>query len=669
MKKSKRRFLTIPKIIYEINTSEDFDKTLFYENKLSCMLGSPLAIIGAILNFVIVYIVFSGEFKTTLINSICFIIFAILFEIFHRVKINITLNSIIISLLYASLSIFILLRLYEYLGPSIWTIFCMELGFSIYRSKRDMTIIIGLTTVFSMVYVLLNISYFQFSLNNTYFFIQMILLVILFIIFCALRKINIGRINSLHFKIDTIVQQNNDIAALYEEISATEEELRIQNENILERDKELFDIAYFDKLTNLPNRIMFSEYLEELIESSKRDNEIFYLVSIDIDYFKKINDTMGHQVGDLFIKFVGDRLKTSINEKDFLCRTGGDEFSIIISRPLDEKKVTKELNSLRRNFYEPFKIKDTEFRLTASFGVALFPKDGDNFSDIVKNADMAMNRTKELGKNSLNFFDSKIKEHIIEKTNIENEILKGMLNNEFFLVFQPQYHVNKGRIRSFEVLTRWNSVKLGCVSPLKFIPIAEETGLINPLGDWILRTACTKFKALKDKFDLDLLLSVNISSVQLRSLYFLKNIKRILKETAFDPHTLEFEITESICIESLDEVLVILNELKSLGIKIALDDFGTGYSSLSYLKLLPIDTLKIDKFFIDEITVIDSPKKVVGDIISLGHSLGFEIVAEGVEHSEQQCYLEKHSCNYIQGFLLNKPLSEVEVENLFRLKE
>ena len=659
--------LSIPNIIRKINASEDTEKTLLYENMLSCMLGSPLAAIAAVLNFVFIYIIFKEDFSKTLINSVCFILFAIFFETLLRIKINVTLNSFIISVLYALISIFTLIRLYEYLGPAIWTIFCIELGFSIYRSTRDMTILLGITTVFSMAYVMLNLSKFQFSLTNTYFFVQMILLVLLFIIFIALHKINMGRINYLHFKIDTIIQHNNDIAALYEEISATEEELRIQNENIQERDKELFNLAYFDQLTNLPNRIMFTEYLCELIESSKRDNEIFYLASIDIDYFKKLNDTMGHHIGDEFIKFVGERLKNSVHEKDFLCRTGGDEFSILISRQIDEKRLAKELNSIRKNFYSPFKIKDTEFRLTASFGVAVFPKDGDNHSDIIKHADMAMNRTKELGKNSLNFFDEKIKAQLIEKTNIENEILKGLFNEEFFLVFQPQYSVNKGQIRSFEVLTRWDSPKLGSISPLKFIPVAEETGLINPLGDWILKTACTKFKALKTKFDLDVLLSVNISSVQLRGLYFLKNVKRILKETKFDPHTLEFEITESICIDSFDEVLAILNELRSLGIKIALDDFGTGYSSLSYLKLLPIDTLKIDKFFIDEITVLDSPKKVVGDIISLGHSLGFEIVAEGVEHSEQQCYLEEHSCNYIQGFLLNKPLSEEEVENLFRI--
>lgn len=657
---------TIPKLIKNINTCEDPELLLEFENRFACLIASPLMFLTAITNYLVLHLIFERNFFDVLFNTVAFIFLGILFEVLIRIKINPRVVAIFVSILYGFISILVIIRLFEYMGPSVWMVFCLQLGFSIYRSRKDMAIGVGVSTIITSGYVLFNIEDFSTFSLRTFFISQFILIVLIYIVFSALHKMNINRISKLNNKIETIIEQNNDIAALYEEISATEEELRNQNIKIQERDKELFNMAYFDSLTGLPNRIMFTDYLEELIVSCQRKECGFYLVSIDIDFFKKINDTMGHHIGDIFIKFVADRLKNSINPADFLCRTGGDEFSLVISRDVESKNVLRELNYLRKKFYAPFRVKDSEFRLTASFGVAIFPRDGDTFSDIVKHADMALNQTKEIGKNQVRFFNNDIKNLIVEKTNIENEMLKGLNNKEFFLVFQPQYNLHKEGIRSFEVLTRWNSSLLGTVPPLKFIPIAEETGFINLLGNWILKTSCLKFKELKEKYPLkEVLLSVNISSVQLRNANFIAMVKKVLKETKFDPKCLEFEITESICIESFEEVYGILSELRSLGIKIALDDFGTGYSSLSYLKLLPVDTLKIDKLFIDEIIVEDSKSKVVSDIISLGHSLGFEIVAEGVEFLQQKDYLKNHHCNYVQGFLMNKPLTINEIHDLF----
>ena len=668
MTTKKERMLTIPVLLAKLKESEDLNEIIIYENKLASMIASPLMYFTAISSFLVVYLFYNEPIQKSILTSLIFIVLGFMFDIFSRIKINPIFASHIISILYGVIPIVALIRLYEYMGPSVWSIYCLQLGFSIYRTRKEMTTFVGLSTLLSIVYVFINLTKFKIELTLTFFISQFILLGVIFIVFITLHKLNQNRIYKLDNKIETIIKQNNDIAALYEEISATDEELKLQNRRLKERDRELFDLAYFDPLTSLPNRQMFTEFLEEQITYSIEKDLSFYLISIDVDFFKKINDTMGHNVGDFFIKFVAERLNNSINEYDFLCRTGGDEFSIVVTRDINGKTLLKEMNSLRKKFYDPFKVQESEFRLTASFGVSVFPRDGNTFEDLIKHSDIAMNHAKTTGKNCVCFFDKKLKDQVLEKTTIENEMLKGLENNEFYLMFQPQYNLSDQKIRSFEVLARWESKTLGLVPPLKFIPIAEETGFINQLGNWILRNACLKFNQIKHKYDIDLMLSVNISSLQFKNSTFLEEVKAILKETKFDPKKLEFELTESICIESFEEVYHTLSELKKIGIKVALDDFGTGYSSLSYLKKLPLDIIKIDKFFIDEIIKPEEKNKVVGDIISLGHSLGFEIVAEGVEFREQQSYLTEHSCNFVQGYLFNKPLKENEVNELFNYK-
>jgi len=420
-------------------------------------------------------------------------------------------------------------------------------------------------------------------------------------------------------------------------------------------------MAYYDSLTGLPNRKMILETIEMQIESSKFNKTKFYVVYIDVDAFKKVNDTMGHHVGDDFLVFVAKNLKGLINKKDVLGRLGGDEFALIIRRDIEKSEVKAEVERIKNVFQIPFIIRNIEIILTASFGVSVYPEDGGNVGKLLKNADMSMYKAKDLGKNNIQFFDRVMLDAFMEDTRLENLLLKAMENKEFFLVFQPQYDSDVKKIRGFEALLRWNSKELGMISPIKFIPKAEETRFIIPLGNWVLRTACEKYKEFKKIYNEDFIMSVNISMIQLNEENFTIDVKKILEETKMNPSDLELEITESVATEIMDNVTSKLKELKELGVRVALDDFGTGYSSLSHLKSLPIDILKIDKSFIDDINEEMQGVHIVKDIISLVHNLRIKIVVEGIEQTSQLNVLKKYGCDFVQGFLLSFPLNEKDV--------
>jgi len=420
-------------------------------------------------------------------------------------------------------------------------------------------------------------------------------------------------------------------------------------------------MAYYDSLTGLPNRKMILETIEMQIESSKFNKTKFYVVYIDVDAFKKVNDTMGHHVGDDFLVFVAKNLKGLINKKDVLGRLGGDEFALIIRRDIEKSEVKAEVERIKNVFQIPFIIRNIEIILTASFGVSVYPEDGGNVGKLLKNADMSMYKAKDLGKNNIQFFDRVMLDAFMEDTRLENLLLKAMENKEFFLVFQPQYDSDVKKIRGFEALLRWNSKELGMISPIKFIPKAEETRFIIPLGNWVLRTACEKYKEFKKIYNEDFIMSVNISMIQLNEENFTIDVKKILEETKMNPSDLELEITESVATEIMDNVTSKLKELKKLGVRVALDDFGTGYSSLSHLKSLPIDILKIDKSFIDDINEEMQGVHIVKDIISLVHNLRIKIVVEGIEQTSQLNVLKKYGCDFVQGFLLSFPLNEKDV--------
>lgn len=483
--------------------------------------------------------------------------------------------------------------------------------------------------------------------------------------FCAIIICSV--VNSykkkLFYKIMLEKQQKEKIVLLNDEMTAFEEELRQQNDELMAKNLKLTEneellnhLVYYDVLTGLPNRNMLIERLAFLCELFQDEKTGFAVVFIDLDNFKKINDTLGHKKGDLLLQTIAKQLQELIHFNDLLGRLGGDEFALIIQQNMTEEALFKYVESLRLYFQRPICLEDTEINITASFGISIFPKDGVTTYELLQYSDIAMYQAKKVGKNGIKAFHKSMNDGLLKRAEIEKQLEIALKNQEFFLAFQPQYCATSKDLRGYEALIRWNSPVFGTVSPMNFIPITEELGTIVQIGEWILRTACVTQLFLQEKSGRPLVMSVNISAVQFMDHNFFNMVKNIVSETGIEPHNLELEITESIFITSIDKVVEELNNLKKLGIQIALDDFGTGYSSLCYLQKLPIDLLKIDKSFIDMIDEPDSKKQIVGAIIALMHQLDVPVIAEGVETKHQLQYLREFDCDFVQGYLWGKPI-------------
>lgn len=439
-----------------------------------------------------------------------------------------------------------------------------------------------------------------------------------------------------------------------------QEEINLKIKELNSKQEELKYIAYHDNLTEIANRELLIKKLDQL--TSKNDK--FNLIFIDFNNFKKINDSWGYKIGDDILKEAASRLSQIINKNDFIARMGGDEFAVVEQRNLNCAQLNKYIRKIKRNMEKTFKIEDREISLRSNFGISKFPEDGKNAKDIIKSADIAIYKAKNNPSNDIEFFTENMKNDVVVDVQMEDLLKKALKRDEFHLLFQPQYKTDAREIRGFEALIRWHSPDIGTISPARFIPVAEKSDLIKKIGDWVLETAVDKFKDLEKNFNNKPVLSINISVMQLMDSDFVDNVKEILKRKDFEGFKLEFEITESLFISDQEYVIDVLYKLKELGISIAMDDFGTGYASLSYLQHIPLDTLKIDKSFIDMINNNPDPKQekmMVAPIIEMAHQWSIEVIAEGVETVEQLHYLEDHNCDYIQGYLLNKPLSEYQM--------
>lgn len=428
-----------------------------------------------------------------------------------------------------------------------------------------------------------------------------------------------------------------------------------------EKKERLKRLAYYDSLTGLPNRQYFLEKLQASLDAAAEEDKKFYVIFIDLDNFKKVNDTLGHYYGDILLQDVASRFKHVVREPNVLGRLGGDEFAVIVHEFEKAEEVENFVQALMHTLIKPFVLKNNRFLISGSFGISIFPEDGKRVDELLRNADTAMYRAKETGRNNFKLFNRSMETDLLRKVGIENRLLTALDKNEFYLVYQPQFSIGNNIVRGFEALIRWNNDEMGIVQPMDFIPLAEETGYISIIGRWVLKTACLKFRELQRRFNYYGIISVNISPVQFKSAGFVDMIKEILRETDFNPEYLELEITESVFIDSFENAIAIFSELKKLGVKISLDDFGTGYSSLSYLQQLPIDTLKIDKSFVRDINDKGDKKGIVKPIISLVHNMNINVIAEGVETQEQLNYLRNAKCDTIQGYLLGKPRPEVEI--------
>jgi len=424
-------------------------------------------------------------------------------------------------------------------------------------------------------------------------------------------------------------------------------------------------LKYYDILTDTPNRKLFTNILENEILKARDKGIIHAVLFIDLDNFKEINDTLGHNYGDELLKNVAIMLKTSIRKDDLVSRAGGDEFFILMR---NIKKIS-EINCLCEKLLSvlncEISIEDKHVYTSASIGIAIFPEDGDETSVLFKNADTALYSAKYSGKAKYCFFDKSMSEVLGRRVEIEKGLRSALDNGEFEIHYQPQIDIINNKIKGFEALLRWNSSELGKISPAEFIPVAEQSGLIIPIGYWILRTVCIQNSLWKCKGYLYDTIAINLSAIQLLNDEFEQTLKSILIETKIDPKFVELEITESILLKDFDNCVRLLTEIRDLGINIALDDFGTGYSSLSYLKQLPINTLKIDKSFIDNILTNEREKAILDGIVQLAQKIDLIVIAEGAEVKEQIKLLRKMGCNQIQGYYFSKPLPASEIEEKF----
>lgn len=429
--------------------------------------------------------------------------------------------------------------------------------------------------------------------------------------------------------------------------------------------KELAHQAHHDALTGLPNRLHFNEYLNQALAMAKRKRGMLSVMFLDLDRFKLINDTMGHNLGDLLLKDVAERIRQTLREGDTIARQGGDEFLVLLPEIRDEQEVVSVSERILGVFTHPILLDGNEIYMSTSIGISLYPNDGSEMETLVKQADTAMYYAKEQGKNNYQFFTANLNIKTNQRLSTENSLRKALARGEFILHYQPQVDIESGCIVGLEALIRWNSAEQGIVPPFSFIPVAEETGLIVPIGEWVLRTACAQNKAWQEQGYPHLRIAVNISARQFREPKFIELVAGILKETGLDPQWLELEITESIAMEKGDASVEMLSHFKNLGVRISIDDFGTGFSSLNYLRRMPIDTLKIDQSFIQDISTGENGEEVVTAIIQLAKNLRLKVIAEGVETHTQRSFLKDKRCDEMQGFLFSKAVPPQEVEKLF----
>jgi diguanylate cyclase (GGDEF)-like protein len=425
---------------------------------------------------------------------------------------------------------------------------------------------------------------------------------------------------------------------------------------------EMEHLAYHDALTGLPNRPLFMDRLIMALAQAARSNQRVAVFFLDLDRFKDINDSLGHSTGDGLLKTVAERIRHCIREGDTLARFGGDEFTLLIPKIDQVEDAAKIAQKILETLKIPFSINEHELFVSTSVGISIYPNDGTDPETLVRNADTAMYRAKDQGRDNYQLYAPAMNARALERLALENMLRKALAHRELVLFYQPVVDMQSKNIVGVEALIRWRHPELGMVSPAHFISVAETSGLIIPIGDWVLRTACRQAKLWQKKVDPELTVAVNLSARQFQQPNLTEEIAEVLEETGLSPRYLELEITESNAMQNADNTIYTLRELKALGVRIAMDDFGTGYSSLNYLKRFPIDTLKLDQSFVRDITTDPSDAAIATAVIAMAHSLNLKVIGEGVETEEQFSWLQKHQCDYIQGYLFSRPLPVEELE-------
>lgn len=456
-----------------------------------------------------------------------------------------------------------------------------------------------------------------------------------------------------------------ELEEAYKQVKSTQEELAQKYDELKRSEERNKKLAYVDYLTDLPNRISFTEKLDQIMANIQKE-EVIAVMYIDLDNFKNINDVLGHSYGDELLIDVTDRMKQVLDQNDYFARFGGDEFMVLTQNIQSTEVYEEKIRKIQKVFTYPFVLSMREFFVTTSIGVAFAPKDGKTTQMLVKNVDAAMYSAKAMGKNTYCYYDENINESLMAKIELQSELRNALHNEEFAVFYQAQIDLKCDKIVGFEALVRWIHPEKGLIGPGGFVQVAEETGLIVPIGRWVLFEACKQLKRWEEEGYNDISIAVNLSARQFKDADIVAMVNEAIEETKIDPGKLDLEITESIAIENIEYTIEIIQKLKEIGVKFSLDDFGTGYSSMNYLKHLPVNNLKIDKSFLDRVIEDTSDQQIVSTIITLAQTLDLVVIAEGVESSEQAVFLKKANCNQAQGYLYSKPIPEVEAGKLLK---
>ncbi|HWQ94028.1 MAG TPA: EAL domain-containing protein [Gammaproteobacteria bacterium] len=456
------------------------------------------------------------------------------------------------------------------------------------------------------------------------------------------------------------------------EIQSANAELTRLNEEleqlIEEKSRRMMHISNYDALTNLPNRLLFADRLQQALRYAQRNTRCVALMSLDLDRFKIVNDSLGHPHGDALLQAVAKRLINCVREIDTLARVGGDEFMFILSDLVNAQDAADIARKILDVLADPFVLEENELFISASIGISLYPSDGEDTTTLVKNADAALYHAKKQGRNNYQYYAEQMNATALQRLTLESSLRHALEREEFVLYYQPQLELESGAIIGVEALLRWQSPERGLVEPAAFIPLLEETGLIVPVGEWVLRNACAQNIAWQREGLAPIRVSINLSALQFRQPDFAETIARILRETGLDAgwEGLELELTESLLINNVEETIKTLCKLHAMNIKVSIDDFGTGYSSLNYLKRFPLYGLKIDQSFVRDLSINPEDAAIVAAIIALGHSLKLNVIAEGVETLEQLKFLRELKCDEMQGYLFSPPMPAADVAALLR---
>jgi diguanylate cyclase (GGDEF)-like protein/PAS domain S-box-containing protein len=424
-------------------------------------------------------------------------------------------------------------------------------------------------------------------------------------------------------------------------------------------------LAHYDLLTGLPNRALFRDRLLQAMAQAKRSDTLLAVMFLDIDHFKDVNDTLGHAIGDQLLKEISQRIRSCVRETDTVARFGGDEFGLIQTNLNSVEGAADLSDRLIAQLTQPYHIEGHEIHSGASIGVTIFPFDDHNAEDLLKNADMAMYKAKREGRGRYQFYIAELNQVIQRRAIIERELRMALQRDQFRLHYQPQLDLATGMVVGVEALLRWQHPERGDISPVEFIPVAESTSLILPIGDWVLRTACRQARAWQDAGLPPVRVAINLSAAQFRHRNLQESIVSALTESGLDPHWLEVELTESLIMKDVRATIETLHNLHALGVQISVDDFGTGYSSLSYLTRFPISKIKLDKSFVRDVDKKDGAA-IARTVITLGHSLNMKVMAEGVETEMQLRFLREHACNEVQGYYFGRPMPPGAIERLLR---